>query len=124
MSKDQESIVMKGFVELDDAFIAAKTPGGKKNNKQGRGTITKSSVLVLAETSDINTKKTKYAKHSAFRKVRFIVSNDLKSNSIVKNLKNKILNCIRVNQTNYDEERKMGVAISQIALYKHMFSFK
>jgi transposase-like protein len=90
MSKYQESIVMKGFVELDDAFIAVKTPGGKKNNKQGRGTITKSSVLVLAETSDINTKKTKYAKHSAFRKVRFIVSNDLKSNSIVKILKNKI----------------------------------
>lgn len=42
----------------------------------------------------------------------------------LKNLKDKMLNCIRVNQTNYDEERKMGVAISQIALYKHMFSFK
>ncbi len=90
MSKDQASIIMKGFVELDDAFIAVKTPGGKKNNKQGRGTITKSSVLVLAETSDINTKVTKYAKHSALRKLRFIVSNDLKSNSIKNNLMNKI----------------------------------
>ncbi len=90
MSKDQESIIMKGFVELDDAFIAVKTPGVKKNNKQGRGTITKSSVLVLAETSDINTKETIYAKHSALRKLRFIVSNDLKSNSIKNNLMNKI----------------------------------
>jgi len=61
MGKRDELYTLSGQIELDEGFFPTEIPSNEKNNKlkRGRGSQKKTTVLVMAESKDVEGEKQK-----------------------------------------------------------------
>jgi hypothetical protein len=105
MGKRDNKYQLSGQMELDDAFFSTEIPQDQKDKpmKRGRGSQSKSKVLVMAESTFVDAPK-KGHKLKSVKHIKMQVINDLKSNTItniVKEQVDKSAQLITDNSTSY-----------------------
>jgi hypothetical protein len=93
MGKRNDEYTLEGAIELDDAFFSTEISLEDRDKplKRGRGSQKKTKVLVMAENKTVESPKA----GNKPKKVRYLkmkIINDLKSDTITKNVKEHIEN--------------------------------
>jgi len=91
MGKRDNKYQLSGQMELDDAFFSTEIPQDQKDKpmKRGRGSQSKSKVLVMAESTFVDAPK-KGHKPKSVKHIKMQVINDLKSNTITNIVKEQV----------------------------------
>ena len=91
MGKRDNKYQLSGQMELDDAFFSTEIPQDQKDKpmKRGRGSQSKSKVLVMAESTFVDAPK-KGHKLKSVKHIKMQVINDLKSNTITNIVKEQV----------------------------------
>ena len=91
MGKRDNKYQLSGQMELDDAFFSTEIPQDQKDKpmKRGRGSQSKSKVLVMAESTFVDAPK-KGHKPKSVKHIKMRVINDLKSNTITNIVKEQV----------------------------------
>ena len=91
MGKRDERYTLEGMVKLDEGFFTTEVPDSEKGKplKKGRGSQRKTKVLVMAETVEGNPTKKEH-KHSAVKRIKMIVIDDLEAETIDTRVKDNI----------------------------------
>lgn len=91
MGKRDNKYQLSGQMELDDAFLSTEIPQDQKDKplKRGRGSQSKTKVLVMAESTFVEAPK-KGHKPKSVNHIKMKVINDLKSNTITNIVKEQV----------------------------------
>jgi len=91
MGKRDNKYQLSGQMELDDAFFSTEIPQDQKDKplKRGRGSQSKSKVLVMAESTFVEAPKKGY-KPKSVKYIKMQVINDLKSDTITNIVKEQV----------------------------------
>jgi len=91
MGKRDNKYQLSGQMELDDAFFSSEIPKDQKDKplKRGRGSQSKTKVLVMAESTFVDDPK-KGHKSKSVNHIKMQVINNLKSNTITNIVKEQV----------------------------------
>ena len=92
MGKRDIKYQLEGVIELDEGFFTTEIEQNQKNEplKRGRGSQKKSKVLVMAESEPVEYSKSPKSKTRKVKHLKMIVIDDLKSETIDKQVKENI----------------------------------
>jgi ISXO2-like transposase domain/Transposase zinc-ribbon domain len=92
MGKRDELYTLSGQIELDEGFFPTEIPSKEKNNdlKRGRGSQKRTKVLVMAESKEVEGKKTKKGKPRKVGYIKMHVISDIKAETIDNQVKDFI----------------------------------
>jgi hypothetical protein len=112
MGKRDAIYPLTGSIELDEGFFSTEIPVQEKDKelKRGRGSQKKTKVLVMAESKEIEGKKTKKGKPKKVGYIKMQVITDLKSktiNSKVETITSKGSTLITDDSTSYVNLKKI-----------------